>query len=66
MTKRDRLWQELTRRTPKLLDDPHFTTESVEKFFVRVYDAGWRDGITNSKGLAGTSSDIFSQVFGSR
>lgn len=73
MSRKEYLWSELTRKNPRLLEDPHFTVASMRKFFERVYDAGWSDGMTNARELAGSStggtytgSDIFSQIFGKR
>lgn len=57
---KDDLWAELTRKTPRLLDDPHFTPHSLRKFFDRVYDSGWRSGASSQvKG-----SDLFKTLFG--
>ena len=44
MSDKDYLWSELTRKNPRLLDDPHFTPSGMRKFFDRVYDAGWNAG----------------------
>jgi hypothetical protein len=36
------LWDYLTRKNPRLLQDPHFTSASVRRFFNHVYLAGFR------------------------
>lgn len=65
-SKRERLWQDLTRRTPRLLEDPHFTPESVRRFFERVYDAGFDHGMTASREMPRSGGSLFEQMFGQR
>jgi hypothetical protein len=66
MSKKDYLWSDLTRRNPRLLDDPHFTATGLRKFFDRVYDAGFDAGYSAAKQHSGmnTGADLFSQFFG--
>jgi hypothetical protein len=49
MSDKDYLWSELTRKNPRLLDNPHFTPSRMRKFFDRVYDAGWNAGYKSSQ-----------------
>jgi hypothetical protein len=67
VSKRDQLWSDLTRRNPRLLDDPHFTTAGLRKFFERVYDAGFDAGTLAAQpprmsGASGASA--FEEIFG--
>jgi len=66
MSVKDRLWGDLTRRNPRLLDDPHFTTTGLRQFFDRVYNAGFDAGYSAAKEHSGmnTGSDLLSQMFG--
>jgi hypothetical protein len=68
MSKREQLWYDLTRRNPRLLDDPHFTATGLRKFFERVYDAGFDAGVLAAPPprMDGASGfDTFEQIFGS-
>jgi hypothetical protein len=66
MSAKDYLWSELTRKNPRLLEDPHFTPASMRKFFDRVYEAGWNDGYKSSRCTHKHSSEIFSSIFGGK
>jgi hypothetical protein len=66
MSKRDQLWADLARRNPRLLNNPHFTSAGLRKFFDRVYEAGFDAGYSDAKEHSGmnTGSNVFSQIFG--
>lgn len=61
---KDYCWSELTRKTPRLLKDPHFTPCSVRKFFDKVYDSGWRSGYTSAQVAPKAGADLFNTFFG--
>lgn len=64
MSKKEYLWSELTRKNPRLLDDPHFTSASMRKFYDRVYEAAWSAGYTtNSSSTWSGARDLFSTIF---
>ena len=63
MSDKDYLWSELTRKNPRLLEDPHFTPASMRKFFDRVYDSGWRSGYTSSQAMP-SRRNLFDTFFG--
>ena len=58
------LWSELTRKNPRLLDDPHFTPSGMRKFFECVYEAGWNAGYKSSQAAPQAGADIFTTFFG--
>jgi hypothetical protein len=64
MSPKDYLWSELTRKNPRLLEDPHFTPTSMRKFFDAVYDSGWRSGYTSSQGAPKAGRELFDTFFG--
>lgn len=66
MSAKDYLWSELTRKNPRLLEDPHFTSASMRKFFDRVYEAAWNDGYKSSRSMPKQGYDIFSSIFGGK
>lgn len=61
---KDYCWSELTRKNPRLLDDPHFTPSGMRKFFDRVYEAGWNAGYKSSQAAPQAGADIFTTFFG--
>jgi hypothetical protein len=63
MSAKDYLWSELTRKNPRLLEDPHFTPKSMRKFFDIVYDAGWNSGYKSSQAMP-TGRNLFDTFFG--
>jgi hypothetical protein len=65
MSTKEYVWSEMTRKNPRLLDNPHFTTASVRKFFDAVYEAGWNAGYKSSPAPK-AGSDIFSTIFGGK
>jgi hypothetical protein len=66
VSKKEYLWSELTRKNPRLLDDPHFTPASMRKFFDRVYEAAWSAGYVTNNSTAPQAPDIFSTIFGQK
>ena len=67
MSTKEYVWSEMTRKNPRLLDNPHFTTASVRKFFDAVYEAGWNAGYK----LAAPeprpeAADLFTTFFGGK
>jgi hypothetical protein len=65
MSDKDYFWSELTRKNPRLLKDPHFTPESMRKFFDAVYDKAWNHGYNIARSMpTSASADMFSQIFG--
>ena len=65
MSTKEYVWSEMTRKNPRLLDNPHFTTASVRRFFDAAYEAGWNAGYK----LAAPeprpeAADIFTTFFG--
>jgi hypothetical protein len=67
VSKKEYLWSELTRKNPRLLDDPHFTPASMRKFYDRVYEAAWSAGyMTNNSSPSPEAADIFSTIFGQK
>ena len=65
MSTKDRLWSELTRKNPRLLDDPHFTPSGLRKFFERIYDAGFDAGLRAAKEMPKENDgmNIFREIF---
>jgi len=66
MSDKDYLWSELTRKNPRLLEDPHFTPASMRKFFDRVYKAGWSAGYKSSHDMPKQGFGTFSTIFGGK
>jgi hypothetical protein len=67
MSAKDYLWSELTRKNTRLLEDPHFTTASMRKFFDAVYDKAWNHGYNTARSMpTSAGSDVFLQIFGKR
>ena len=67
MSDKDCLWSELTRKNPRLLEDPHFTPKSMRKFFDTVYDKAWNNGYNTTRSMPTfAGSDVFLQIFGKR
>jgi hypothetical protein len=67
MSTKEYVWSEMTRKNPRLLDNPHFTTASARKFFDAVYEAGWNAGYK----LAAPeprpeAADLFTTFFGGK
>lgn len=60
---REDLWKKLLKSNPKLAANPHFTSSGVRKFFVTVWDHGYRHGVESS---ARPSNGIFDEIFGPR
>jgi hypothetical protein len=60
------VWSEMTRKNPRLLDNPHFTTASVRKFFDAVYEAGWNAGYKSSQAMPQAGADLFTTFFGGK
>ncbi len=56
----------MTRKNPRLLDNPHFTTASVRKFFDAVYEAGWNAGYKSSQAMPQAGADLFTTFFGGK
>jgi len=66
MSTKEYVWSEMTRKNPRLLDNPHFTTASVRKFFDAVYEAGWNAGYTSAQVAPQAGSDLFTTFFGGK
>jgi len=67
MSDKDYLWSELTRKNPRLLEDPHFTPASMRKFFDAIYDKAWNHGYSSARSMpASKGSDLFTTFFGSQ
>ena len=66
MSDKDSLWSELTRKNPRLLEDPHFTPAGMRRFFDRVYEAGWNAGYKSSQAMPQAGADIFTTIFGGK
>jgi hypothetical protein len=67
---REDLWNQLLKSNPKLADNPHFTSEGCRKFFVKVWDYGFRHGVESSHPSTPASGaetyGVFDQIFGRR
>lgn len=67
---REELWKKLLKSNPKLAENPHFTSEGCRKFFVKVWDHGFRHGVKSSRPADPPLSDntygVFDQIFGRR
>ena len=59
------LWDYLTRKNPRLLQDPHFTSASVRRFFNHVYLARFDAGYTAAKenSAMNTGDSIWQTIF---
>lgn len=64
MSDKEHLWNTLVRKNPRLKEDPHFTPDSVRKFFDVVYDSGYRSGCRTDKTNHQGSTDFFNKIFG--
>jgi hypothetical protein len=68
---REDLWKKLLKNNPKLAANPHFTSEGVRKFFVTVWDHGYRHGReeearpSGPRPLRNETYGIFDEIFGS-
>ena len=65
MSDKEYFWSELTRKNPRLLDDPHFTPAGLRKFFERVYNAGFDAGLHAAREMpsAHDGMNIFREIF---
>jgi hypothetical protein len=66
MSTKEYVWSEMTRKNPRLLNNPHFTTASARKFFDAIYEAGWHAGYTLSSPAPKAGADIFNTFFGGK
>jgi hypothetical protein len=66
---REDLWKKLLKSNPKLADNPHFTSAGIRKFFVTVWDHGFRHGVESSRPSTPASGaetyGMFNEIFGS-
>jgi hypothetical protein len=62
MIDKEHLWSELTRKNPRLLKDPHFTTAGLRKFFDMAYEAGR----LSSKAAHNDGRELFDVFFGGK
>ena len=65
MSDKEYFWSDLTRKNPRLLEDPHLTPKSMRKFFDAIYEKAWSHGYNASRSMPTSyGADIFSQIFG--
>jgi hypothetical protein len=69
MSKKEYFWNYLLQKNPRLLEDPHFTTASIKKFFDIVYSKGHDDGYVAASEMqkstySSSSTSIFEEIFG--
>lgn len=65
MSKKEHFWNYLVQKNPRMLEDPHFTTASIKKFFDIVYSKGHDDGyVAAAMRRSASSSSVFEEIFG--
>jgi hypothetical protein len=66
MSRQEQLWNELIKKNPIFLNDPHFTSYSIKRFYDYVYDKAFDHGVLAARQTAGDhkTASIFEQIFG--
>ena len=65
---REELWNNLIKRNPPFVSNPHFTSDGFRKLFVTVWDHGFSQGIDEYRPskppLSNETYGIFDGIFG--